>query len=772
MNIQHKLLSKAIRESIFRGTLWATVVAAALAGGNLYAQDAAEAEEEPDESDLLIEDLTVVKSEIEVGVGNVSDASYRFGRYNGLEDSGLFPIVNVDIYKRGPWDGDDAGYWRLTGNNLGIETRDLSFEMGRQGSYNFYLGFDEIPNYQYDDSLTIFQGAGTTNLTLPAGWVPGQTTATMTQLVPNLRPYDIKHSRKRYEIGGDVSFMSGWNFEVNFNREKKDGDKTMGLTIGNSGGNPRAVLAPEPIDYQTDQIEAVLTFADATKQLSLGYYVSLFDNANESLTWQNPYSNIAGWTTTALVGYPTGQGQMHLAPDNEFHQINLSAGWNISSNTRLSGDVSFGRATQDQQFLPYTINPRLAATVTQPLPVDSLDGEVDNTFVALRFTTRPFDSLTLGANYKYDDRDNTTHHHEFVYIGGDSLAQNTALTSGQRRYNEPKSYRDQSFRFDGTWNATDWLRISGEAQFRQTERPHQEREEIDEDSYSLNFAIDTGGFLSGGLRLATSDRDGGSEYLGYETFIGGYAPGYYNTVVPFVGGFPFENHPDLRKFNQADRERQGGELYATFMPVEEVSISASLNYNEDDYTDSDRGLTFSRVNSYNVDVTWAPTISTSAYIFASEERYKNDQDGSSFGGATRGVQIYDPARMWNVKSRDYIFTYGVGFNTKFLEDKLTVGVDYVNSAADTDILTTVGSGLARANLPTSISDLSSASVYGDYRWRRNITLRVRFAFEDFESTDWAVDNVPANQLANMILMGEGSPDYQVWVTSFTVGYRF
>jgi MtrB/PioB family decaheme-associated outer membrane protein len=517
----------------------------------------------------------------------------------------------------------------------------------------------------------------------------------------------------------------------------------------------------------------VLTFADATKQLSVGYYGSFFDNDNDSLVWQNPYSTINGWTTAAQVGYPTGQGQMHLEPDNEFHQFNVSGGWNFSPTTRLSGDVSFGRATQDQDFLPYTINPLLAATITQPLPVNSLDGEVETTFVALRFTTQPLDNLSLGAGYKFDDRDNTTHHHEFVYIGGDSLAQNTAVTSGQRRFNEPKSYRDQSFKLDANWNAIDWLRINGEAQFRQTERPHQEREEIDEDRYVLNFAVDTGGFINGGLRMTNSDRDGGSEYLGYATLIGGYSPGYYNTLQPFVDGFPFENHPDLRKFNQADRERLDGELYASFMPVEEIAVSASFSYAEDDYDNSELGLTFSRVNSYNVDVAWAPTAATSAYIFASEERYKNDQDGQSFvNGANRGATAFDPARSWNVKSRDYVFTYGAGVNTKLLEDKLTVGIDYVNSAADSDILTTTGSALTRRDLPTSTSDLSSLSFYGDYRWRRDITFHLRFAFEDFESTDWAVDNVPANQLANVILLGEGSPDYQVWVTSFSVGYRF
>jgi len=768
MNIQRKLLSQAIRESIFRGTLWATVFAAALSG-NLYAQG----DDEADDSDQLVEELTVVKSEIEIGVGNVSESSFRFGRYNGLQEQGLFPVVNIDIYKRGPWDGNDASYWRLTGRNLGIESRDLNFEFGRQGSFNFHLGFDEIPHYQLDDAQTFFVGAGTNNLSLPSGWVPGQTTATMTQLVPNLRTFDIAHGRKSFDIGGDVNFLSGWNFEVNYQREQKDGNKTIGLTIGNSGGNPRAVVAPEPVDYETQQIDAVLTFADATKQLSIGYYVSLFNNGNDSLIWQNPFSQINGWTAAAAVGFPTGQGQMHLEPDNQFHQVNLSGGWNFSKTTRLSGDVSIGRATQNQQFLPYTINPLLAASITQPLPVDSLDGEVETTYVGLRFTTKPADSLSLAASYKFDERDNTTPHNEYVYIGGDSLTQNTAATSSQRRYNEPKSYREQSLRFDATWNASDWLRVSGEAQYRNIERPHQEREQIEEMRYALNFAIDTGGYMSGGLRLSSSNRDGGSAYLGYETLIGGYSPGFYNTLQPFVGGFPFENHPDLRKFNQADRQRQGGEIYASFMPAEEVAISGSINYNEDDYDNSELGLTFSRVSSYNVDVAWAPTSRTSAYIFASEERYKNDQDGRSFvGGASRPVSAFDPNRVWNVKSRDYVFTYGVGVNSKFLEDKLTLGVDYVNSKADSDVLATVGSALTRANLPTSVSDLSSTSVYGDYRWRRNINFRFRFALEDFQSTDWAVDNVPANQLANVILLGESSPEYRVWVTSFTVGYRF
>lgn len=221
MNTERNLLSKAIRDVLRRGTLIASLFAAALASSGIHAQDS---DDEGDgvDTEQLLEDQTVIKSEIEIGVGNVSDSSWRFGRYTGLEDDGLFPVVNIDIYKRGgPWDGDNASYWRLTGRNLGIESRDLMFEFGKQGSYNFHLGFDEIPHYQLQDSQTFFAGAGSSNLTLPSNWVGGQTTAQMSQLGPNLRTYGIEHGRQRANIGGDVTLPSGWSFKADYSREKK-----------------------------------------------------------------------------------------------------------------------------------------------------------------------------------------------------------------------------------------------------------------------------------------------------------------------------------------------------------------------------------------------------------------------------------------------------------------------------------------------------------------------------------------------------------------------
>jgi MtrB/PioB family decaheme-associated outer membrane protein len=771
MKIERNPLSLAIRAQLGLPLMHASLLALALAATPALAQDefSLDGDEPVQDTAELLKEQTEVSSTVEVGLGFLSDDAFRYGRYTGLTDEGVFAVLGFDIFKRGAWDGDDATYWRAQAQNLGLDSREAYFEYGQQGRFAFYLGFDQTPHNQVDTAQTIFTNPGSTSLTLPSNWVAGQTTATMTRLTESLRPFDVEHERRRFDIGFDWIPAPKWNLETKYSREEKDGLKTIGLTIGNSGGTPRAVLAPEPVDYLTQTADVALTFARPDYQIRVGYYMSLFDNENSGLSWRNPYSAITGWT--AAAGFPTGSGQMHLEPDNEFHQVYASGGLSISDTMRLTGDLSYGRATQDDAFLPYTINPVLAASITQPLPRASLDGKVNNTYAALRLSHRPWSTFYWNANLRYDDRDNRTPHDEYVYVPGDSLTQNTAANSSFRRFNEPKSQEETTFRLDATWRAIDWLRIAGEAQWSSIERPLQEREELDENRYALSFTNTASGLVSGGLRLSIADRDG-SEYRGYETFINGYAPGYTSTVLPLVGGFPFENLPGMRKFNQADRERRQAEIFGNLALGESLALGVNVNYSEDDYDNSEFGLTFSRVNGYNLDLTWAPSENGSLYGFYSVERYKNDTDGRAYTGTARVTQAFDPNRNWTNRSRDDIDTWGLGANTRFIEGKFKLGIDYVRANTDADVATSVGPALATAPLPTAETELTSASIYGDWAFRKNLTARLRFAYEDYASTDWAVDGVPANQLANVITLGEDSPDYSVWVASLSFVYRF
>jgi hypothetical protein len=75
-------------------------------------------------------------------------------------------------------------------------------------------------------------------------------------------------------------------------------------------------------------------------------------------------------------------------------------------------------------------------------------------------------------------------------------------------------------------------------------------------------------------------------------------------------------------------------------------------------------------------------------------------------------------------------------------------------------------------LPTSHTTLESVSVYGSCRLRENLTLKLRYWYEDYESDDWQLDGIVPNQLANVITLGEQSPDYGVHVVYASMEWRF
>ncbi len=726
-----------------------------------------EADEETRPSDPeAVRELTEVGSEVEVGVGFVDEDSYKFGKYTGLERQGGFAVIDLDVRRRGVYDGDSPRYWQMNGSDLGLTSRSLGFEQGAQGDYRVFLRYDQLPTFRSDSAQTMFDGAGSTNLTLPAGWVAATTTTGMTQLLPSLKDVDIEHERRRLGFGVDKRWADTWAFTTRFTHETKEGLKTVGAVIGNSGGNPRAALLPEPIDYLTRELDATLSYADPRQQFQIGYSLSLFNDRNESLTWENPYAAITDWD--ALAGYPTGRGQLHLPPDNQFHQVAASGGYNLSDTTRVTADLALGRMIQDQAFLPYTVNPALAASVTQPLPRASLDGWIDTTLLNLRIASRPTPRLYWNTGYRYDDRDNKTPRDEYVYIGGDSQTQDTSATSSRRRFNEPYSYQERQLKLNAGYQLFRRTDLTAGIERKETERTYSEREEATEDTYRVGLKGDLTEMVSTGIRLSRATRHG-STYRGEEPFLSTYAPGYTATVP---GGW--ENHPDLRKYFLSDRQRDAIAWFAALTPGENWAVGVNAAYLRDDYERSEMGLTDGTMGNYTVDASYhLPSAAVTTYAFYAYEYRRSDQDGRQFsGGAVKLAQSADPTRDWSATHRDRMDTIGGGVTKTVIKNTLDLGADYLYAKSKGEVDVTAGSSLATAPLPASITRLNSLSLYGKYAMRRDMALRARYWVEKFRSTDWAVDNVDPNTLANVITLGEDSPDYTVHVFTVSFVYRF
>ncbi len=79
--------------------------------------------------------------------------------------------------------------------------------------------------------------------------------------------------------------------------------------------------------------------------------------------------------------------------------------------------------------------------------------------------------------------------------------------------------------------------------------------------------------------------------------------------------------------------------------------------------------------------------------------------------------------------------------------------------------------------PDNETTLHNVSVQGDLQITRNLSMRVGYLFEDFESNDWAIDQVCPTCLsfsgsAAVVATGESSPHYSAHLVSWSLIYRF
>lgn len=741
----------------------AVFIAMALGTGIAMAQ---EAPAPVTETNSELEALTEISNIFEFGLGYVSQDSYRFGKYTGLEDKGFFGVFNIMFSSRASYDDERTDYVTVKGTDLGLRSRALQVDYGNQGDIRVSLSYDQIPTFRTDSAKTIFNGAGTEQLTLPANWVPSATTAGMTQLLSSLKPVDIETERQRFGLRLDKILPGKFEITTKYQYEDKEGLKSIGGVIGNSGGNPRAVMLPEPVDYTEHQFDVSLRYTEKKYQLELRYHLSDFNDGNNALSWQNPYSAINGWDASA--GFARGGlGQLALPPDNKFHQGTLLFGYNISDHTRFTADAALGRMSQNDSFLPFTVNPVLAASITEPLPRDSLQGEINTTVVNLRLASRPSRQFNWGASLRYDDRENNTPIDQFVYIGGDSTLQNTAAISDRRRFNEPYSYEEIKFKLDGGYHLSDGTLLSAFGEHREIRRTFSERAKTDEDSFSLAANRSLGERFDGGLRLIYADR-GGTPYDGTVPLQHGFVEGFPATLP---GGF--ENAPALRRFTLANREREQLGAQLSYTASNYVAFGVDGSYSKDNYDQSEKGLSQSKVQSYTFDVTVTPSTSWAIYGYYTYDKLDTDQNGVTFqSGATRVDQVIDPTRFWTALHSDRIDTGGLNVSWNPAYKKLKFGIDLMESSARGDVDVTTGSALTSAPLPTNRVKIDSASIYSQYQLSDSLSLKAKVRHEHYRSSDIALDGVEANQLANVILFGEEAPDYDVTVATLSLLYQF
>ncbi len=722
------------------------------------------------EDDMRYHDLTTNVSTLELGAFYNTDNAFKFGDYTGLKDDDWSVLANVDLHRRSPFDAERAFHYRIRGLNLGLDSRYVDAEYERPGIFGISLFYDQIPKYQTDTAQIFFRNGGASFLTLPLPPpVPDPCGYPIGVAFPNdpscFKFNEIDH--KRRTGGGEISLIlpSHFDFDASYEYQRKSGEKLTAAMIGRSWSDAGSQLVPEPLKYDSHQIESHLRYTVDHFQLQLQYYASAFNNDLNGLAWMDPRNR-----------FPIGNGagfedggvaQKGSMPDNWFHQITGSGGLDLPGNSRVMVNAAFGWGTQDDDYLPFTNNPMLFVDPALRLPRPDLDGRLETRLVTARFVSNPLPKLGINLAYRWNERDNDSPVDTYFRVLADSRDQNPVDV----RVNRPYSFEQHQVSADVSYRIYKRTKLTLMYEWDQINRNLQEVHENNEHTVGGKLVSRPNRHVNLGARYERSYRDR-SSYDCVKPLLAGLPPlTVANPGCPKTAGtgLQFESSPQLRKYNMANRRRDDTHVWMTVTPIDRISIGSHLKFIYDDYYKSTFGVTEYRLLSTGFDLSYMITERLNLNAFYNHDKSKREMD------STTSPASFTTATYWSSRDRDATNTVGAGLDFDVLPDRLSVDLQYLFAKSKGRIDTFTVAGPVSPPFPENETILHNVSVQGNLAITRNVSMRVGYLFEDFDSSDWAFDSVCPTCLSagnEVIGSGERSPNYSTHLVWLSLIYRF
>jgi len=650
-----------------------TVVMAALAGacGAAQAQDAAVAE------------LTKPDSFVSIGAGYWSDDRPQQGIYDGMRDKGGYGLFDAYIARR---DQATGTWFTLDARNLGLDTRELRADWLRQGNGGVFLEYSRTPRDNPYTFLTGVSGIGTSVQRVPAVANPARTEV------------ELGSVRDMTQMGFNKYFGAGYELRVSFKNEDKSGTRQWGR-----GG--AAEFAVEPLDSNTQQVEAALAYVGKNFQAQGGYYGS----------W---YTNDIKLVDTALT---TGANPYFLSQplSNQAHQLFANGGYNFTPSTRGTFKVSYTSATQDETIPVGAGVPVFAGAPT------NINGKVDTTLVQAGVTSRLSKDFSWLASLRYYDSDDKTPQVRVIQTNA------ACLTGSQCVDNTPVSYTTISGKLEGTYRLMQGLNLIGGIEAYSQDRTVPVgtpsggtdlqryvpwRTKLEETTYRLQLRRSLSSTVNGSIAYLHSTRDGSDYTLTNEA-----------------------ESDEINPIHIADRQRDRLRLMVDWAPAEALTLTFNAEGAVDEYsfnTARPYGLRDGTATNFSFDVAYAFSDQWQLTAWYARDNTKATQVGQR---APSGIAL---AGEKEAELEDIGDTLGAGLRG-MLMPRLKVGADVlyvknVNRYPETIVTAgpTYPAGIT-GPLADIKNELTRFKLYAIWALQKNSELRVDYIHELWKTDDWS-----------------------------------
>lgn len=212
----------------------------------------------------------------------------------------------------------------------------------------------------------------------------------------------------------------------------------------------------EPIDQRTIDLKVGANFRGERWSAGVEYNLSLFRNRVDSITFENPFRVTDDQGVGAANRYRSVRWQNDLPPNNDSHTISFWARVDLTPDTQARGLVSIAFWTQNDAFLPWTLNTAIVpkvwdalSPVTNPtdvnqLPASSPNAKMRNITQEYALVNRSLKNFRFQGQYRSQSLANQTPTIEFP--GYAAFGDSTWRSARTDFYNLPIENLDWDFR--------------------------------------------------------------------------------------------------------------------------------------------------------------------------------------------------------------------------------------------------------------------------------------------------------------------------------------
>ena len=725
--------------------------------------------------------------------------SASFGKYADWSSGPLLASAGFFAENR-----KTAFYFGGLVENAGRSDQYYQLKAGRYGEFDITTFFDSIPHVFSTEAKSIWDGAGTGNLTLLGGLTPGASTAAqVANVAASASPTELRVTREK--AGMSFTYTPWKTVEVFFKltNEWREGTQPISATFGYPFENGATQII-QPIHYRTLDVTSAVRYKEDNLQANLTYTGSFFHNSIGALIWQNP-----GLAQVSAGAYIPPEGRLSLPPSNNYSSLKGDVSALISPDMRFSASLSYSLMRQDDALLPPTVNSGIIPGAGGPIDLanwnttaalsrQSAHAAIDlfNAFAQLQYTVTP--DLTLDFELRDRSEMNRTNYvsynpltGQYGYIAIDGgLAPFSPVLSGVYQPNAPGSVvqiRNLPF-------ANDNLEISARASYRLDNHmkldfsyvhnaiKHSVREVPDADDNRVRLQLATNGYSWGTVRVSYEFGSlSGSDYTSnpyspyYSTSLTGYVPKSANGDIPFTLA-------DLRKFDVGNRTEHIVHAQANYIVTPRTDLQFTGDYKADDY-DAQYGLR--ALSSINVNADFNYQMSTTMTLtgfFALQMQHRsiaNINSTGATGSAVAGGAAYPLANAWRETLGDH--NYSAGFTAHESWDEVSLDVNYIFTHGDSAIgysyATTAAffNSLTAAQAGTAFPDIlfDSHSLVADARWQATETLSYRLLYRvDFQHLDDFHYSNLTSVIRNNTYLGVMPENFTAQTVGVSVQYTF